>query len=126
MRRDLDMARQAFEAVERLVADEPGAARAIRTRLRTLPAMIQQSGLVAAMAFIAARAQTNKPIAAAYKMTYDTLNQRIEGRFGHRDLLQWLNTGGFGEHEHAIVEAEVREYVAWLRRAAEALIPAEE
>ena len=126
--RDQELAGKAWKAVRDL-AGEP-LREEFRTRVMALPAMLQSAGLIATLAFLAAkRNSADGELAGAYRKLFGILTEHITGntiqagQAGARpsEVLAWLSRCSPLEYRRAAAQA--RDLAVWLRRAAEAELP---
>ncbi len=115
-------AREAFDLIEGFTLRPQAEQKAVRSRLRQLPAQLHQSGLAATLAYIRARAASgaDRVVPHAYHLTSEALTQRFRDHLGYRggSVISWM--ASLEAEQYAIVHRDVLEFATWLKRAAEA------
>ncbi len=123
-RRDAGLATLTWRIVNGIDKDSR---KEFRPRALGLGPMLQSCGLAATAAFLQAKSNGEKPISRAYRATERALAGHVFASVGAQpspptDLVAWL-----GQNDDPVTyrraTAAAREFAAWLRRAAEALIP---
>lgn len=127
-RRDQGLAVTAWQLLEQ-ARDQLGRRerREFRTRAMGLGPMLHTCGLAATAAFLAAKAGGGDDLAPAYSRMADALAAHVTTSVGAAPLdrnafVSWL--GQADPPTYRLAGAAAREFGLWVRRAAEALLPA--
>jgi CRISPR type III-B/RAMP module-associated protein Cmr5 len=116
------MARAAWRIVHDVHGSDEAAQ--FRSRVMGLPAMLQSAGLIATVAFLQARAgDGGSGLRRAYGLVVAALGERLAPAGEASRVLDWLASCDAASYRRAAADA--REFAVWLRRAAEAELPAE-
>lgn len=124
-RRDIGVASATWALVASV---DDGVRTEFRKRARALGPMLQGSGLAATAAFLRAKSSSQTSLGRAYRATERGLAEHVYTSVGlgqprPPDLVVWLGENA-SPTTYRRASAAAREFATWLKRAAEALIPA--